>query len=213
MGKIKQGILGGFSGKVGSVIGGSWKGISFMRGIAASVANPQTELQLAQRQKFSVMMSFLQPLAAFLKTGFKNYAVKKTGINAAMGFNIQSAISGAYPAFAVDYPLALVSRGSLPSALNAAAESTVAGAVHFTWDNNSGEIGADASDRTLLVVYNPVKHQVVTADQLAIRSAATQTVPVPASFTGDTVHCYIAFINVKGDDIANSRYAGVVTVA
>jgi hypothetical protein len=27
MGKINQGILGGFSGKVGNVVGGSWKGI------------------------------------------------------------------------------------------------------------------------------------------------------------------------------------------
>ena len=32
MGKIKQGILGGFRGKVGTVIGASWNGISYMRG-------------------------------------------------------------------------------------------------------------------------------------------------------------------------------------
>ena len=32
MGTIKQGILGGFSGKVGTVVGSSWKGISYMRG-------------------------------------------------------------------------------------------------------------------------------------------------------------------------------------
>ncbi len=31
MGKIKQGILGGFRGKVGTVIGASWNGISYMR--------------------------------------------------------------------------------------------------------------------------------------------------------------------------------------
>lgn len=37
MGTIKQGILGGFSGKVGTVIGGSWKGISYMRLQAQSI--------------------------------------------------------------------------------------------------------------------------------------------------------------------------------
>jgi hypothetical protein len=31
MGIIKQGILGGFSGKVGNVVGGTWKGIDYMR--------------------------------------------------------------------------------------------------------------------------------------------------------------------------------------
>ncbi len=31
MGTISKGILGGFSGKVGTVVGGSWKGIDYMR--------------------------------------------------------------------------------------------------------------------------------------------------------------------------------------
>ncbi len=31
MGTISKGILGGFSGTVGTVIGGSWKGIEYMR--------------------------------------------------------------------------------------------------------------------------------------------------------------------------------------
>ena len=30
MGKISQGVLGGFSGKVGNVVGGTWKGIGYM---------------------------------------------------------------------------------------------------------------------------------------------------------------------------------------
>ena len=46
MGKIKSGILGGFNGKVGSVIGASWKGISYMRGIAQSIKNPKTDAQV-----------------------------------------------------------------------------------------------------------------------------------------------------------------------
>lgn len=39
MGTIKQGILGGFSGKVGTVVGGTWKGISYMRSIAQNIKN------------------------------------------------------------------------------------------------------------------------------------------------------------------------------
>ena len=31
MGTINKGILGGFSGKVGNVVGGTWKGIDYMR--------------------------------------------------------------------------------------------------------------------------------------------------------------------------------------
>ena len=52
MGKIKQGILGGFRGKVGTVIGASWNGISYMRGLAQSHKNPKTAAQMTQRAFF-----------------------------------------------------------------------------------------------------------------------------------------------------------------
>jgi hypothetical protein len=51
MGTIKQGILGGFSGKVGTVIGASWKGINYMRSIPQHVKNPRTAGQVSQRSK------------------------------------------------------------------------------------------------------------------------------------------------------------------
>jgi hypothetical protein len=213
MGTIKQGILGGFSGKVGNVVGGSWKGIDYMRIMPASVANPQTDAQLNQRQKFSVTMHFLQPLSQFLKTGFKSFAVKMTGINAAMSYNIKNALTGTYPNYAIDYPNALVARGNLAGALNQVAASTVAGTVHFTWDDNSGEIGASAYDKTLLVIYNPAQNQAVTISELAERADGTQTVTVPDSFSGDLVQCYIAFKTVDGNKVSNSAFAGAVTVA
>ena len=59
MGTIKQGILGGFSGKVGTVVGSSWKGISYMRGRAQSVRNPRTEGQMEQRSKFAQVLELL----------------------------------------------------------------------------------------------------------------------------------------------------------
>jgi len=211
MGKINQGILGRFSGKVGNVVGGTWKGIGYMRIMPASVANPQTVPQLDQRQKFSLTMSFLQPLSQFLKTGFKSFAVKMTGINAAMSYNFHHAVTGAYPNYTVDYPNALVARGNLAPALNPTAASTVAGTIVFTWDDNSGEIGASALDKSLIVVYNPVKHQAVTVNELAERADGTQTVTVPDSFSGDLVQCYMAFIAADGT-VSNSGFAGAVTV-
>ena len=52
MGKIKQGILGGFKGKVGTVIGSSWNGISYMKGLPQSQKDPKTAAQLSQRNYF-----------------------------------------------------------------------------------------------------------------------------------------------------------------
>jgi hypothetical protein len=63
MGKIKQGILGGFKGKVGTVIGASWNGIAYMRGLAQSVKNPKTAAQLQQRAFFKDLQSLVSQLS------------------------------------------------------------------------------------------------------------------------------------------------------
>jgi hypothetical protein len=213
MAKLKESVIGVLVGQIGQVVGSTWKGISVLRVLPANVANPQTDAQMTQRQKWSVTMHFLQPLSEFLQVGFRSYAVNMTGINAAMAYNIRNALTGTYPNIAIDYPNALVSRGNLASALNQVASSTVAGTVKFDWEDNSGEIGASAYDKTLLVVYNPSQNQAVTVSELAERADGTQTVTVPDSFSGDLVECYIAFITVDGQVVSNSAFAGAVTVA
>ena len=62
MGKIKQGILGGFRGKVGTVIGASWNGISYMRGLAQSHKNPKTAAQTKQRGFFREVLDIIGQL-------------------------------------------------------------------------------------------------------------------------------------------------------
>ena len=63
MGTIKSGILGGFNGKVGAVVGASWKGISYMRGIAQSIKNPKTEAQVMQREYFAQLAQITAQLS------------------------------------------------------------------------------------------------------------------------------------------------------
>ncbi len=212
MGIIKQGITGGFSGNVGNVVGGSWKGIAYMRIRPMSVANPQTDPQMDQRSRFAVTIKFLEPLTEAIRTGFRNFAIKMSAFNSAMSYNIHNAIQGTYPNYTVDYPNALISKGKLPCPLNQAASSTVVGTVKFDWEDNSDEVKARADDQTLLIVYNPVQEQAVVIAGLAERADSTQTVTVPDSFSGDLVECYMAFKAKEGDLISNSGFAGAVTV-
>jgi hypothetical protein len=64
MGKIKQGILGGFKGKVGTVIGSSWNGIAYMRGLPQSQKDPKTAAQLSQRSYFRELQRLVGQLSA-----------------------------------------------------------------------------------------------------------------------------------------------------
>jgi hypothetical protein len=96
----------------------------------------------------------------------------------------------------------------LQPATNPSAVSPKAGTIRFSWD--SDKEGANALDKTLLVVYNPEKQQAVTFNKLAVRGDCSQIVTFPASFSGDLVHCYIAFIAPDGEELSDSAYAGAV---
>lgn len=213
MGKISQGVLGGFSGKVGNVVGGTWKGIDYMRIKPANVTNPRTEGQVDQRSKFSTVLRFLQPMTDFLRVGFKLYANKMTQFNAAMSYNLNNAITGAYPNFMVDYASALVTRGNLSGAANGAASSPSAGDVQITWDDNSGSGSAQATDKALIVLLNTTRQEAVFTIAGPARSAGTETISVPSEYTGEDVEVFLGFISEDGSKVANSSYLGSVTVA
>ena len=213
MGTIKQGVLGPFSGKVGTVIGSVWKGIAVMRGIAPSVTDAKSEAQLAHRAKFKLIVSFLHSMTAFLRVSFKSQAVKMSEFNAAFSRNIRQAVTGAYPAFTVDYTRALVSCGSLPGVVNGAAASVLAGKVDFTWDDNSSDAGAMADDKVLLLVYNPLRNQSVSLSGGKTRAEGADSLIVPDLFTGETVECYLAFVKANGGETSNSQWVGSVEVA
>lgn len=213
MGKISQGILGGFSGRVGSVVGGNWKGIDYMRVRAASISNPQTPGQVGQRTKFSTVLQFLQPVKGFIKVGFRNYAIKMTEFNSAMSYNVQNAIIGDGTDFIIDFEAVLLSRGGLTAALNPAATSEVAGSVKFTWVDNSVDGNAKPTDRAMVLVYNPTRNEAIFVTDGSARSAGLHTLTVPNQYSGDTVQAYIAFISADGKEVSNSRYIGSVEVA
>lgn len=213
MGKINQGILGGFSGKVGNVVGGNWKGIDYMRVKPSNVANPRTEGQVDQRSKFITVLQFLQPMKDFLKVGYKNYAIKMTQFNSAMSYNLNNAVTGAYPNYSIDYASALLSRGGLASALNGAIASASVGNATFTWDDNSGDGNAKATDKALLLVFNADKNEAVFVTEGVDRSTGTQNLAIPDNYSGDTIYGFIGFISEDGKEVANSKYVGSVVVA
>jgi hypothetical protein len=210
---VKESPIGVVSGKLGQIAGAKWKGINYLRVIPGSMSNPKTDKQLNVRLKFSVTSDFIKSIRQFIKTGYKNWAVQMTPANAAFSYNIKHATLGTYPNITINYPNALVSRGEVAPALNPAAASTVAGTILFTWTDNSDEVNAAPDDKILLLVYNPVKHQSVAINDIATRADTTEAITVPHSFSGDLVHCYIAFTDKDEIDVSNSMYAGAITVA
>jgi hypothetical protein len=211
MGTIQKGILGGFSGKVGNVVGGAWKGIDYMRSLGSRRTTTTTQKQKEQQLKFALIAKFQQPLANLLAISFKSFAVKMTGANSAMSYNLRKGISGVYPDFVIDYSKILVSRGNLPNAINPAAAAAAAGIVNFTWTNNAGAGKAKDSDRSILVAYCPEMQQSIYTDAGADRSVETAALDLSA-FTGLAVQTWVGFISETGKQVATSIFTGEITV-
>jgi len=86
-GVITQGILGGFSGKVGPVVGGKWKDIDYMRGYVIP-ANPNTTGQQTVRLKFAKLVAYAQSvLATLLQVYWDPFYSNMSGFNAFISNN------------------------------------------------------------------------------------------------------------------------------
>jgi hypothetical protein len=213
MATINQGILGPFSGKVGTVVGAIWKGIATIRGYNPNVTNPSTPAQQEQRAKFSLMVQFLRPFLALLRVGFGMQAIKKTAFNAAMKYNMDNAITGVYPAISIDYTKVLLGEGNLPGALNPTAASVLANKIDFTWDDNSLESGAHPLDKIVLSVYDPLTKKAVSVIGAATRTTGTQTVTLPDTWGGQSVKTFIGFTTASEEEVSRIEYLAEVVVA
>ncbi|HEX3025509.1 MAG TPA: DUF6266 family protein [Chitinophagaceae bacterium] len=212
MGTINKGILGGFSGKVGTVIGATWKGIDYMRSKSSKKPGNFSDAQLEQQAKFGLMMKFLRTFGVLLSTSFRDFANGITGPNAALAYNIRNAITGVYPAFTINYSLVLLSRGNLQNATSPAAAAGTAGKVNFSWTDNSGAGTAKATDQAILMVHCPAAGQTVYTVAGAARNAEAAQLDVTA-FSGKTVQTWIAFITEDGNDVSDSLFTGEVNVS
>ena len=209
MGKIEQGILGGFTGKVGTVIGWSWKGRAIMRAKALSIKNPHTDAQTSQRVKFAISQRFLKPIASYVRVGFRNYDDDKTPYNAAMSYFVRNSITGQYPAFGIDPSAVMLSRGALMPGRYCTA--TVTGNVAaFAWEDNSDESQAEAGDFVMPIVYNFTKNEAVFQQNVASRADCKGELKLPADWSGDMMSCYISFAGATDKKISNSVYVGDV---
>ncbi len=212
MGTISKGILGGFSGTVGTVIGGSWKGIDYMRSMPSRRSNALTPAQVDQHRKFALAIKFVQTMAGLVMISFRNYAVKMTGTNNAVSYILKNAVTGVSPIFTIDYSLVLISRGDLPNVLSPTAAAATGSKVTFNWGDNTGVGKAKATDKALLVVHCPEMNMTIYTTGSANRSALTETLNV-GTFAGKQAETYIGFISADGKEIATSTYTGSVTIS
>lgn len=211
MATIKQGILGGFSGSVGSVVGTSWKGISVMKSKPVSVANPKTAGQTAQREKFTYCVSIAgNILATIIKPLWDRFASKMSGYNDFVATNIDN--------FTVDSivaPATLVtSKGKMDgTAIATAVCDESAHSLVLTWVSGAGTGFKLATDKAYVAFYDEYRQLMYGYATGIARSAQTLTIAnFPNPSAGDIAHIYLSFLRADGTVVDNNTYKEVTVV-
>ncbi|WP_229707698.1 DUF6266 family protein, partial [Sphingobacterium alkalisoli] len=98
MARFLKGINGAYSGKVGNVIGSSWRNVDYVRSLSKRSNKPASADQLAQRAKFALGVSFLSPIKDLLNLGYSDALQgRSTGYNKALQHLLANGIMGDYP--------------------------------------------------------------------------------------------------------------------
>lgn len=203
MGKIKQGVLGGFSGKVGAVVGSRWKSVYYMRGLTDHVNDKNSLKQQAQRAKFAVAQAFAHDVLGFVRYGYSPELRNRTPYNGLVSYLLKHAMTGSGIDWELDFERVMVSRGSLTPIKQA--NATISGdKVNFTWTDNSGKGDAKSSDVAMVLVYNKDDGEADYDTNAGVRGDGQCVFALPAGWGSANLAVYLGFRNTETGNCADS---------
>ena len=211
MGIYNKGVLGPFSGKIGTVVGSSWRGIDYMRSLPKKGNRTPTATQLLQRQRFLKVTEFLTPINAVLKKFFGSNSGELSRTNQALSYHMREAVTYVDPDFEMVFNKVQIAKGDLTGVQNPTV-TPATNALDFSWENNTGQGEAVANDQLVVVVYAPVGGLYFYTLLGGLRSAAAATINLPSYFSGLEVQSWITFASADAKKYATSIYMGAVTV-
>lgn len=211
MATLNRGILGGIKGKIGNVVGSSWKGISTLKSLPLSVANPRTAGQVAQRTKMTAVVAVGQALASTtIETFFQRIAVKMSGFNMFVKTNI-AAFTSVGELILEEFK---ISYGKLVGFVGLGGVADASGnTITYTWSDNSGVGNALATDIVMLVYYNQTQDYWGASYGSVARSAGTIVVTDSRMETSDVLYVYLAFRRADYSLFSNTEYDEQIVVA
>jgi len=219
MARFEKGVLGGFSGRIGNVVSCLRHGKYYLRTLPVKVNHPDTEKQLAQRMRFSLVQQFLKPISKFIHLGYGAYADGRSAYNAAMSYNLEHALQGNYPSLSIDFAKARVSQGNLPGALNAMMQVTGTNGIAVVWENIAGANGAKDTDLAVVLLFDPTTKYVASFMSAGKRTDGQANIILPETPANKKIYGYLCFINeavlagkLKPENISNSCFCGVVEI-
>jgi Family of unknown function (DUF6266) len=210
MGRLVNGINGPFVGKVGSVIGSSWKGVPYMKGVYKQRTGKASPGEQANRNKFRLAQSWLAPTVNFVREGFRNYSPRVEGFLAAKSWLLLHSFEGIPPDISINPALVKLSHGTLPLSSDLRVELIEDSHIKFSWNPEKIPDG-NVKDQAMLLAYD-IYHSYVTYQLTGqFRETGTDILQLPP-IKNRTYHIYFAFVADDRSRQSDSAYLGIINI-
>ena len=151
MARLDQGLLGGYSGRLGTTVGATWKGINVVRTYQPNVANPRTQAQTDQRQLFRDVVQFGSfYLADVIKPFWDRGAKRMSGYNAFVSANTLAM----KPFGGFDPELLIIGDGRMGSPVLEYLITPSGGYVSVDWSEAGPVMYGKETDRLYMFIFN-----------------------------------------------------------
>lgn len=211
MGKIQTGILGGFQGKVGTVIGSTWRGEDIIKALPKKRADNPSELQKLQRIKFKAVSELLNPIRDTLSKYFSNDVGIKSRYNLATSYHLLNAVEVTDEVATILFSRVIISKGTLYSFQNPTVVPTGT-EVTLNWEDNSLMGNAKAEDNVSVVFYSQELMMFFVYENVAKRSELTTSITLPQNLAGSAVEAYAFLYSDATKFSSNSVYLGNIAL-
>ncbi len=212
MARITKGILGGFSGKVGTIVGANWRGQDIIRSIPKPSSRPPSDKQLVQQSKFKLVIGFLQPVKNIQTKYFGSGSGSKSRVNLAVSYTINEAVQMVGDIPQLMYNKVLITKGDLTGVQNVTAIPQAGNTIKLNWENNSAQGNADVTDKANVVCYCEELGTFEIFESVAERSVLNADVTMPGYYAGKEIQAWVFFNNAKETLACNSVYLGNLTL-
>ena len=208
MGKLPNGPLGAFTGRLGNIVSYILNGQVIVRTIGIN-NKPPTPKQKTNRMKMKVVNELVQNTYLAMHAGFTaasagtvyNYA------NLAIKHNNPNALKGVYPNIEVDYPKVLFSHGNLLQPIDPKVE-VVAEGLKFSWDPSTQLNDESALDQVSMIAYCPEKKEMFFIKSGQRRHQGSDILPVDKKYLDLTLEVYMSFVADDRLDVSTTTYLG-----
>ena len=212
MATYNKGILGPFSGKVGTVVGASWRGNDVLRSRPKKTSHTPTESQERQREKFSIAIQFVTPIKSVLSRYFGQDMGMRSRLNLATSYTMKEALDWSGTEFRLLYNKFMISKGELQGIQDGAVTAKPSRVVSLNWEDNSGQGLALSDDQLLVVFYVPQSGMFEIYEKVADRADGEASITLPVYLSGAGVEIWATFVNDTHKRAATSSYLGQLTV-